>query len=65
MEKMISNKRLKNVLKGPLNEMSDELIIWCFEQAKEKKEGTLSKYKIDKLDSIQFPWESFNKYLKE
>lgn len=42
-----------------------ELYEWCLEQAADRYMGNLSQEKIDKLDSIGFPWERYENDLDE
>ena len=44
-----------------LNE--NELYNWCLEQAAARFMGTLSQDKIDKLNSLEFPWAYYEEEL--
>jgi len=41
----------------------EKLYIWCLEQASARFMGTLSQDKIDKLDSLDFPWDYYEREL--
>lgn len=52
---------MKNGKNMNSTKMSDELFMWCLEQSYLRLMGKLSQYKIDKLNSIGFNWDFFEK----
>lgn len=43
--------------------MKIDLHTWCLEQASARYMGTLPQDKIDKLNSLNFPWEHYEEEL--
>ncbi len=37
------------------------LFMWCVEQARARRNGNLDQEKIEKLNSVGFPWEHYEK----
>lgn len=50
-------------MQGNIMQGIQQLYEWCLEQASARYQGKLSQDKIDKLNSLEFPWEYYEEEL--